>query len=114
MSEPFFHNQSLILLESAEVVGALPHTQNPTLIHPALVHRGMAVQSSEGHAVGHVAAVALNPAEQAITHILLQQECHGPAYRLIPLAAVQQVRGDILALRLTQSEVEQCALWHSA
>jgi sporulation protein YlmC with PRC-barrel domain len=108
MSRPSFHNQSLILLESAEVVGALLHTQNPTHLY-----RGMAVQSSEGHAVGHVAAVALHSAEQRITHILLQQECHGPAYRLIPLAAVQQVGDNFLALQLTQSEVEQCALWHS-
>jgi hypothetical protein len=60
-----------------------------------------------------VAAVALNPAEQRITHILLQQECHGPTYRLIPLAAIQQVGDNLLALRLAQSEVEQCALWHS-
>lgn len=109
MSGSYFYNQSFVLLESGEVVGALQHTQNPTL-----VYRGMTVQSSEGHTVGHVAAVALDPAAQRITHILLQQERHGPAYRLIPLAAIQQVGDDILALRMTQSEVEESALWHGA
>lgn len=104
-----FHNESFTLLESAEVVGALLHTQNPTILH-----RGMTVQGSEGHVVGHVAAVALNQAEQRITHILLQQAGHGPAYRIIPLADIRQVSQDIVALRIPQSEVEQYALWHSA
>ena len=77
------------------------------------VHRGMVVQTSEGHIAGRVAAVVLEQGEQAITHLLLLRERQLLEYRLVPVELIEQVGEEVVLLRILPPVVESLPIWHS-
>lgn len=80
----------------------------------ATVHRGMAVQTSEGCTAGHVAAVVLGQEQQQVTHILLVQERQLLEYRLIPVELIQQVEDEKILLRICRPAVDSFPAWHGS
>ena len=80
----------------------------------ATVHRGMTVETSEGFAAGHVAAVVQDAEQQEVTHILLVQEQQLLKYRLIPVELIQQVGDEKVLLCILQPAVESLPVWHSS
>lgn len=80
----------------------------------ATVHRGMTVQTSEGVAAGHVAAVVLDADQQEVTHILLVQEHQLLEYRLIPVELIQQVGDEKVLLNILQPAVDSLSVWHNS
>jgi hypothetical protein len=80
--------------------------------NPATVHRGMTVETSEGAAAGHVAAVLLDAERQEVTHFLLVQEHQQLEYRLIPIELIRQVDDEKVQLCIMQPAVNILPLWH--
>lgn len=104
----------MTLVESASL--PMHHPEEPGINSDTnsqtIVHRGMTVQTGEGQTVGHVAAVVLDRDQQHATHILLLQERHRLEYRLIPIAAINQVSDQKCLLRLFRSAVDSLPPWH--
>lgn len=80
----------------------------------AEVHRGMSVQTGEGHMAGRVAAVVLDQEQQKVTHILLMRERHLLEYRLVPVELIEKVGEEAVLLRIFQSVVENLPVWHGS
>ena len=104
------------LLESASFVA---HIGEDVDVHPGAgdqvaVRRGMAVETSEGAAAGHVAAVVQDTDRLEVTHILLVQEHLTLKYRLIPVELIQQVGDEKVLLCILQPAVVTLPVWHSA
>lgn len=102
------------LWESAVFVMCNSGDANAGASNQATIHRGMTVETSEGAAVGHVAAVVLDADRQEVTHFLLVQEHQRLEYRLIPVELIQQVGNEKVQLYILQPSVEALPLWHSA
>lgn len=80
----------------------------------ATVHRGMTVETSEGAAAGHVAAVVLDADRQEVTHFLLVQEHQQLEYHLIPVELIRQVNDEKVLLCILQPAVDILPVWHSS
>lgn len=104
---------SVTLLESASLVAPGLEVSDLGPSRQATVHRGMAVQTSEGCTAGHVAAVVLDQDRQQLTHVLLVQERQRLEYRLIPVGLIQQVGDEDILLCIVQSVVDSLPAWHS-
>lgn len=68
------------------------------------VRREMIVVGSDGVALGRVAAVVVDHATQATTHVLLGRHAPGLEYRLVSLSLIEQV--DEAAVRLQISSLD--------
>lgn len=71
------------------------------------VQRTMPVFSREGVEVGTVAAVVVDPATQATTHLLLCQLLPNLEYRLVPLTLIECVNEAVVQLRISSPDVNQ-------
>lgn len=105
-------NDSVELWESAPLAAHTSGDSDAGSNRPATtIHRGMAVQTSEGCVAGYVAAVVLQPGQQEVTHVLLVQECRRLEYRLIPAALIQQVDEGQLLLRIFEPGLDSLPVW---
>ncbi len=116
MSSLQINNQSVTLMESRALAA---HNMRDLevgcgVIHQVEVHRGMTVQTSEGHAAGHVAAVVMDQDQQKVTHVLLLQERQLLKYRMIPVELIKQVGDEKVLLRISQPAVDSLPAWHSS
>jgi hypothetical protein len=112
MSRPQTNDDAVTLLESASLAVLSPGLATAGAGRPVTVERGMAVQTSEGQAAGHVAAVVLGGGCQQMTHVLLVQERRRLEYRLVPVALIQQVDAGQVRLRIMQAGIEGLPAWH--
>ena len=71
------------------------------------VRRTMPVFDSEGVEVGTVAAVVVDQATQATTHLLLGQLHPNLEYRLVPLTLIEWVNEEVVQLRIPSPDVNQ-------
>ena len=76
---------------------------------PVEVRRCMAVLSSDGHELGMVAAVCLDPQTQEVTAVLLGRLPVTSDYRLIPIELIEHVSEDAVHLRITAESVRELA-----
>jgi hypothetical protein len=114
MSKTQTEEVAVTLLESASLAVLPPGLTDVGASDPVTVQRGMAVQTSEGQAAGHVAAVVLDGGQQEVTHVLLVQERRQLEYRLVPVALIRQVDEGQVLLRIMQSGIEGLPAWHGA
>ncbi len=71
------------------------------------VRREMVVVGSDGVALGRVAAVVVDHATQAVTHVLLGRRAPGLEYRLVPLSLIKQVDEAGVRLQISSLDVSQ-------
>ena len=76
---------------------------------PVEVRRCMAVLSHEGHELGMVAAVCLDPHTQDVTVVLLGRLPVTSDYRLIPIDLIDHVSEDTVHLRIMAESVRELA-----
>jgi sporulation protein YlmC with PRC-barrel domain len=113
MSSSQTNADSVTLLEIASLAAYNLRDANVRSNSHATVHRGMSVQTSEGHTAGHVAAIVLDQSQQQVTHVLLVQERQLLEYRLIPVELITQINGEEILLRILQPAVDSLPAWHS-
>ncbi|MCB0016167.1 MAG: hypothetical protein KDE09_00185 [Anaerolineales bacterium] len=70
------------------------------------LRRGMAVVDRVGHEAGTVAAVVLDCARKAVTHVLLGHLPLTADYRLIPLTLIDRINEETVWLSITGTEIE--------
>lgn len=100
---------SVMLMESGVLT---VHNLGDVAGSGAEVHRGMSVQTGEGHTAGRVAAVVLDQAQQKVTHLLLMRERQLLEYRLVPVELIDEVGEEAVLLRILPSVVESLPIWH--
>lgn len=108
--------QFITLLESASLAAhnLVDSDVSTGASSQSTVHRGMTVQTNDGHMAGHVAAVVLDQDQQEVTHLLLVQERPSLEYRLIPVELIVQVGDQKVLLRILQPAVDSLTAWHSS
>lgn len=72
---------------------------------PVEVRRAMAILGSDGRAMGQVAAVVIEGAGPAVTHLLLCRLAPEPEYRLAPVSLIERVDAAAVHLRIPGHEV---------
>jgi len=80
---------------------------------PILLQRGMTILARNGVTVGAVAAVVLNCPQQEITYLLLGQIPPTAVYRLIPLALIERIDGEMVWLRIPSEKISALPLHQS-
>lgn len=108
MTNPVQREPTDSLMES----GWLASAANQPL--PVQVRRGMAVRTCDDCPAGYVAAVVVNCITHQITHLLLMQPCQPPTYRLLPVAAVTDVRDATVTLDLLPQGITTLPCWPTA
>jgi hypothetical protein len=73
---------------------------------PIEIRRGMPMRSRDGGDAGQVAAVMVDSARQAVTHIVLSRWRAGLEYRLVPAGAVIGVRDGAVVLELASAAID--------
>ncbi len=74
---------------------------------PVEVRREMTLCGNDGVAIGIVAAVVVDQATQAVTHILLGRLHPKLEYRLVPLTLIERVDADAVQLRISSPDVSR-------
>lgn len=73
--------------------------------------RGMVVYSCEGHKIGHVAAVVVEPTRHMASQLLLVPSCHLPSYRSIPIECVELSADKEIRTTLFEEMIDSLPAW---